>query len=200
MAVLVGRTLVANGETLVNVKGRSDCSINVSTELGLAEGPITMTMKFNHDDVNVNAWGSKIPVDVQWMLAEVQVSMDLIHVDKSVLAVCQQLSMGFPTTFGLVGRAGQFLGNNLPRFAPGNNYIGLNLTSPVLGLPWRFWYTYLTGQPVSWNLGTERSVYRVNWRAIPFVQDPYGGSASQPYTVYGTGAQNAIIFDNGVDV
>jgi hypothetical protein len=197
---------------MVSVKARPDSPIPVLTQLGLSDQQITVRFDLNHDELPVNAWG-KTPADIQVMLGGATISIPLIHFDDLVLAACFQLSCGAPVggQFGRLARAGQRLGNNLPRFAPvgtpdnngvmqpGNNYIGLNIISPVEGIPYRFWYAYMTGPPLVLPLGSEKSVAQTQWRAIPYTQDPFGGSLSQPFTVAGTGAQNAVLFDNILD-
>ena len=202
----MSRDFYINGETLVLVKGRSDCGIAALSELGLADSPVRISFDFHHADMNVDAWGTDIPVDVQWMLLGANITMNLIHFDKNILDVVVQLSMGADPvnnngSLTQMGRAGQRLGNNQPRFGPavgnpgtgyqaGNNYIGLNLTSPVLGKPFCFFYTYLTGNPYELPLGTEKSVVPLNFRAIPYTQDPYQG---------GLGAYNQQLFSHTLD-
>lgn len=170
----MARGFVINGETMVAVKS----SNFAFTNLGLAEGPVTMTFDFRHKDVSLDAWGGEIPNDVQFKLAAVNINMTLIHYDPAVLDACIANSMGGAATVGTVGRAGTLLGGNgIARFATGNYYIGLNLASPVLGKPYCFLYAYLTQQPVSIPLGTEKSLVTCNWRAIPYFTDPWNNGA-----------------------
>lgn len=196
----MARDFWINGETMVYVKGRSDSAIASLTELGLADSSIRITPNFRYDDIKVDAWG-EIPPEVQFMLSDVMITMTLVHFDRSVLATCLQLSQGGAPSEGQMARAGQRLGNNQPRFGPatgspptgnnaGNNYIGLNLSSPVAGQPWRFYYTYLTGPPMEFPLGAERSVVTLHWRAIPYTQDPYQG---------GLGAYGQYLWDHTLD-
>lgn len=191
----MSRDFYINGESLIRVRSRSDSAIGTIQELGLTEGPIRISPTYRHKDINVDAWGGEIPAEVQFMLAECTISLSLIHFDVSILATCQALSKGFLPTAnpltqdGTFARAGQRLGNNTARFLPGNNYIGLNITSPVSAYPWRFLNTYITN-PLDWPLGTEKSVLTVNFRCIPYTQDPYGG---------GTGAYGYILWDHLTD-
>jgi hypothetical protein len=208
----VTRDFKINGETLCLVKGNPSSLIGTLSELGLSADPIRVRFDANHTDLKVNAWGDA-PPEVQVMLGAATITMGLVHFDQAVLEACITESLGGGgLTFGQVARAGTRLGNNCARFAPngtinpatglattGNHYIGLNLTSPVLRLPYRFWYAYMTGPVFEYTLGAEATVAGVQFRAIPYVQDPYGGSPSQPLTVYGTGAQNAIIWDRTLD-
>ena len=196
----MARDFYINGESLVLVKGRSDSAIGSLSQLGLASDPITVSPGFKHKDINVNAWG-EAPADVQWMLSDVNVSMTLMHFDSTVLATCWQLSMGGSLVEGQMGRAGQRMGNNQARFTAatgspatgnnsGNNYIGLNIASPVQGTPWRFFYAYLAQPPFRFPLGVEKSAVTLNWRVIPYTQDPYNG---------GLGAYAYPLWDHTLD-
>jgi hypothetical protein len=196
----MARDFYINGETMVFVKAKADSPFGGNmTQLGLAEDPIKVTPKFIHKDINVDAWG-EAPAEVQFMLAELSISMNLIHFDRSIIDACMQLSMGGAPAIGQLTRAGARLGNNAARFAAGgpgvgNFYIGLNLTSPIGAKPWRFYYTYLTGQPAEFPLGVDRSVIRMNWRCIPYTQDPWGS----PTATTTTGAQGYQLWDYTLD-
>lgn len=195
---------------MVSVKGRSDSTIPSLTQLCLCDTPITVTMDNEYRPMHVDAWGQASP-DVQIMLGGATISMRAIHYDETVLRECIRLAMGGALTEGEFGRAGRRMGSNLPRFAPagtldangvsqpGNNYIGLNISSPVDALPWRFWYTYLAQPPFTWLLGTEKTIVTLYWRAELYTQDPWGGTASQPNTTPGTGALNSILWDRTLD-
>lgn len=198
----MARDYFINGETLVRVKGRSDCAIAALSELGLSEGPIKVSLDIKDDDIILDAHGD-IPGDVQINCAACTVSIPLIHLDRTILDECVRLGMGAPPTVGQTARAGQRLGNNLGRFAPspnpnasptgnncGNNYIGLNLTSPVGNKPWRFFFAYMMGTPMDFPLGAEKSVVMTTWRAINYMQDPYNG---------GVGAYGASLWDYSND-
>lgn len=187
----MARDFFINGETLVSVKGNTSSSISSLSELGLAEGPIRVTPDGKHMDINVNAWGNgEVPPEVQYFLSEVRIQMALVHVDTTVLRECVRLSMGGASAEGTLPHTGARMGNNAARFAAGNNFIGLNLSSPIGGLPWRFYYAYLTGPPIDWPLGTERSVIGLNWRVIPYTQDMYNG---------GNGSLGAVLWDHTND-
>lgn len=191
----MSRDFFINGESLVRVRGRADTGIASIQQLGLCEGPIVCSPSFIHDDMMVDAWG-EMPADVQFMGATMDIRMTLIQFDKTILNICVALSAGGVPAEGQVARAGQRMGNNMARFAApqvnpatgynaGNNYIGLNINSPVYGLPWRFIYTYLTQKPFEFPLGAKRSGVILNWRAICYVQDPYqGGLGSYGQTLY----------------
>jgi hypothetical protein len=174
---------------MVTVKGRSDSAIAAVSQLGLADSPITITPTFKFKDVNVDAWGMA-PAEVQWMLAEAAISMRLINFDRAVLDACVALSMGGgQPSVGQMARAGTLMGGNVPLFSPGNNYITLNILSPVDGKPWRFFTSYLAERPMEYPLGTEKSIVQLTWRAIPWTLDPWNG---------GLGATNVALWDNTV--
>ena len=177
------------GECLVQVKGMAGTGIGSLAELGLSADPITVTPRFRHKDMNVDAWG-EAPADVQFMLAEAFISMNLVHYDESVLDVCLRESMGGGAGPGTFPRAGTRLGGGVGRFVTGNHYIGLNITSPVQGKPWRFYFTYLADTPIRKTLGVEKSIVQVNFRAVPYTTDPYGG---------GTGAAGTVLWDHTLD-
>lgn len=185
----MARDFQINGPTMVYVKGRSDSVINVLTELGLAEDAIDVRFKFYRHALIVDAWG-EAPVDYQMMGATADIYMNLIHFDDAILDVCMQLSQGGTPDIGTLARAGQRLGSNLARFAVGNNYIGLNMSSPVEGKPYRFYYAALPEDPVTVNLGAKKKVTQLHWEAIPYIQDPYQA---------GLGSYGQYLYDNILD-
>jgi hypothetical protein len=195
----MARDFFLNGETMVYVKGRADSPIGARQELGLAVDAIRVTPVFKHEDIKVDAWG-QAPPEVQWMLAEVRISMTLIHFDRDILDTCLQESMAGATAIGTLRRAGARMGNNLPLFAAGgvngNHYISLNLASPVGNKPWRFVSTYMPDQPIDFPLGTEKSAVVCSWRAIPYTQDPWGGVTAG---VAGQGAEGALLWTHVLD-
>jgi hypothetical protein len=173
----MARDFYVNGPTLVSVKGRSDSTIGTLSELGLSDAPIRVVPNFKHQGITVDAWGSA-PPEVQFMLATVEVTISLVHFDPDVLNECLRLSTGSPAAAGRMPTAGTRMGNNVARFAVGNNFIGLNLSSPTQGAPWRFYYAFMTGPPVNFPLGAERSVAITNWTCIPYDTNLYNAGAS----------------------
>lgn len=187
----MARSIVINGETLVLVKSSPNTTISSATELGLADSPIVISINMKYDDVIVDAWGEQVPADVQTFLTDVNITMRLVHFDQAVLRECIGLSMGVQAgNEGQLPHAGQLLGNGNARFVNGNNYVSLNLTSPILGLPWRFYNTYLVGNTPRWPLGTKRSLIDLTWRAIPYIADPYQS---------GSGASGQTLWDHVLD-
>ncbi len=185
----MSRTFYISGESLVSVKGAVNTPIGTLTQLGLSDTQITVTLDSKYLDIPVNAWG-QVPPEVQYMLSEAQIDMTLINFDPNVLETCVQLSMGGAAAVGQTARAGTLMGGGVPRFAAGNNYISLNIYSPVAQRPWRFYTTYLSRPPFTWPLGTERSIVRLNWRAMLFTVDPWNN---------GLGAAGAILYDHVLD-
>jgi hypothetical protein len=184
----MSRNIFINGETMVYVKGASDTPLAVLQELGLSDAAVSVVPEIFHQDINVDAWG-RAPIDIQILNGVVNISMTLVHFDRDYLATCLALSMG-SLTLGAVGRSGVRMGGGLARFAAGNSLISLNLASPVGLVPWRFFSAYLTGPPLEFPLGVERSIVRLNWRAIPYVPDPWQG---------GVGSTNFPLYDHVLD-
>jgi len=187
----MARDFQINGPCLVQVKGSSSSAIGTLQQLGLSDQPIVVSIIDRRLDIQVDAWG-QVPPEVQFMNAEALVQMTLVHYDRTILNACVAESMAGANA-GAVGTlpvTGARMGNNAARFAATNHYIGLNLTSPVGGLPYRFFYSFLTGPMAEVPVGAERSIVRLNWRVIPYTTDPYGN---------GAGAGGQALWDNTLD-
>ncbi len=186
----MARDYWVNGPTLVSVKGNTSTAISSLTQLGLSDGPIRIRVNYSHRDIRVDAWGDGTP-EIQYMLSEAYIPMSLVNFDRNVIAVCQAESQCGVAAEGVVPGAGSRMGNGLPRFGVaggvGNHFIGLNLASPVGGLPWRFYYAYLAGTPIEYPLGTEKSVIQLNWRAVLYTPDPWQN---------GLGSAGQVLFDH----
>lgn len=183
---------------MVLVKGPAGSAIAELTQLGLSEDSVGVDLDAKHQDIKVNAWGNGfVPAEEQVFIASAGVSMRLVNFDPDVLEECYRLGMAAPV-FGQAGRTGARMGGNNARFAAGNNYIGLNITSPVSNRPYRFFYARLTSRLVLPH-GTERQVATATWLAIPFTNDPFGGGTAQPNTAAGTGSLGAQIWDHTLD-
>lgn len=171
------RDFQINGAAMVAVKSDITSSIGQLTNLGLPDGPIDVSFEHYHNELKTDATG-EAPVDVQFMNWVANLSMSLIHVDPDVLEVCQALSLGGAASVGTAGVVGARLGNGVARFAPGNRLIGLNIAAPINGRPYRFFCTYLANNPISIPLGAKASSFRLNWRAIPYMIDPWNGGTT----------------------
>lgn len=168
----MARTFFINGPALVKVDG---------AELGLSDSPIQVTVNPKHLDIVVNAFGTEgggIPPEIQQMLADVTISMSLVHIDRGVLDTAIRKSMGGGSSAGTLAKAGTLMGAN-------SNYMVLGIASPDGAKPWRFPTAYLAGS-MSIPLGVERSIHRLDWRAVPFISDPWNG---------GVGAQGVVLWD-----
>ena len=190
----MSRDYFINGPTLVSVNGNSGTAISSLTQLGLSDAPIRVRVTSYHRDMVVDAWGAGTP-ETQYMLGEAFIPMSLIHVDRTVLSICQAESQAGASADGTVPGAGARMGNGLPRFGVAqagvaNHFIGLNLTSPIGNIPWRFYYAYLAGNPIEFPLGTEKSIIQLNWRAVLYSQDPWQN---------GLGSAGQILFDHTLD-
>jgi hypothetical protein len=190
----MARDYQINGEVMVSVKGMVGSSISSLSQLGLTdrEGIVRISPRFIHEDIPVDAWGDA-PPEIQFFLSDVTVSMTLVHYDEDVLDEVVRLSMGGGGSAGVDGvfpRAGTRMGGGVARFAAGNKFIGLNLSSPVGGKPWRFYFTYLSANPFVLPLGTRRSHTQLMWRAIPYTIDPWNA---------GAGANGTVIWDHTLD-
>lgn len=174
----------------MRVKGAQGTALANLTDFALTESPMTMTFKFVHSDITMDAAGGVIPVEIQANMTEVIISASLIHTDVAVLQELMRLTMGGGNAFGQTGRAGTLMGGGVARFQPGYKFVGLNLTSPVLNLPWRFLHSYLMSPLGAWPLGTQKSVIPVTFRAIAYSPDPWNN---------GNGMLNYQIFDNTPD-
>lgn len=190
------RQWVINGESMVSVRGMQGTAIQNIQQLGLTSDPIRITPNFRHRDIQLDAYGGEVPPEVQMMLADVTINFTLIHYDVNILNACinESLAGGDQTNVagnaGAVPRAGTLMGGQVARFAAGNHYIGLNILSPVANYPWRFLTCYMTGPPMTYPLGTEKSAVITNWRCIPFSVDPWNN---------GLGAQGQLLWDHITD-
>lgn len=118
--------------------------------------------------MRVNDFGPQTPPDVQTALADVTVTMTLIHFDQQILRACIQEALGGGTE-GVMNGSMIPLGSGWPLFNANCHFISLNVLSPVGNVPWRFRASYMTGLPLEIPLGTKASVVQIAFRAIPYV-------------------------------
>lgn len=187
----MARDYYVNGESMVQVKGAAGSAIANLSQLGLTDDAIKVTPAFKFQEVSLDAWGNqKVPNEIQFMLASLTIRMNLVHFDKDILNACLQESVGGASAFGTMKRAGTRLGNSAARFAATNHFIGVNITSPVAALPWRFLHCYMPDVPFEFPLGTERSIVPVTFVCIPYLADPWNS---------GQGAEGVVLWDHGSD-
>lgn len=193
----MARQFVINGETLVSVwildPTVNDPTTYVMAELGLAEKNVTIIPKYYHKDINVDDFGPNVPADVLAMIAECQIGMTLVNFDTEVLNKCLSESIGGGTA-GTMPGAGIPMGATKPLYTKGNHYIGLYLQSPILEQPWYFPATYMPNPPMEFPIGTEKTLVKLTWRAIPYVvPDPNTNSLS-------TGGPTSLVINTFGDV
>ena len=169
----MARDFHIEGETLVRVRFGAHISGNVRKELGLAQEDVIVTPNFRHRDVIIDDFGPNIPPEILWQLADVRIRMTLIHFDEHILDICTSESMagGVDAVFkeaGTMAPAGHLMGGGGPLLSSGNHFIQVNLAAPQLGIPWRFFASYLCEQPLRYPLGTRVMAVGCNWRAIPY--------------------------------
>lgn len=166
------------GETLIRVKGGPQSSLITSTDLGLTNEPIVITPRFYHKDIPVDDFGPEVPAEILRMPVDISIQMTLVHYDATVLALCTRETLGNSPDIlnldGVLGSAGEPMGKALALFARGNRYISVNLISGLFlaqgKRPIRFRCCYLDGKPLEIPLGTTRTLVKLNWRCIPYVQ------------------------------
>lgn len=199
------------GGMLISVVGRSDSfqlampSSNIPTQLGLAIDKIEVTFDISHEELRVNAYGKNTP-EVQCMGGAANVRMDVVHFDPEVLEACWRESQGGSPQIGMLSWAGALLGNSLPQFTAGgvagNHFISLNLkpmnpTGNSTLTPYHFPYCYLQTPPHEIPLGSTYSLMRLNWRAIPYVPDPYNRRILNGIQLLGS--YGATVYDHNLD-
>jgi len=218
------RAFHVNGPTMVRVKGNGLLGVATTQgqtagvfELGLATEKITINPRFIHVDVQCDDYGREIPPEVLWSLADVTIDMTLVHYDQDVLRACIGESMGGRND-GIYAGALMPMGNGLPLYANGNHYMALGLLGfgpqgePPPALPWRFPSAYLSDRPFEMNVGTEKCMVRLRWRAIAYAAPPTAQVTRQipsfvpgnlPITYTATVAAeltsaNKILWDHGI--
>jgi len=183
----MARDIFQNGEALFTVRGAAGSSIASVSELGVTEGPIQYSPEFQHLEVSADPWGNRLPFEVQFMLAAVNITATLVHFDPDILDACLKESMGGASATGTLTRAGQRLGGNVALYAADNHFFSVGISSPVAGKPYTFLACYMPGTPITFPLGTERSLVSVTFRCIPHATDPYNG---------GSGAEGKVLWNN----
>lgn len=145
-----------NGETLVTIDG---------SIFALSDSPIRVVPTWRYQAINVDTFGPFIPPEKQYFLAQVNIRFNAVFFDNTLLQYAIAKSMGGAPAPGTMVRAGTRMGG-------GNNLFVLRLTSPLLGIPWRFLSCHLAEQPFEIPLGTERSLVSLNFEAFPYTADP----------------------------
>lgn len=181
----MARLYFDNGECMVTVKNAQI----PFTQLGLAQDPIDLSFDVQHFDIKVDTWGPLVAPERQMMLGGATLTMNLVHFDQAVLDQCVQQAFCVTTAAGTMPRAGTLMGNNAALQTAGNYYLQVMLSSPVAGKPWCFFACYLTGNPLQFPIGTERTVARTTFKVIPYPPngDPWNN---------GQGALGVVLWNN----
>ncbi len=208
----MGREFNVFGEALVTVFGGAHLSgtplhdevdgMVSGAELGLSLEQIKIIPRFHHKDMHVDDFGPDVPPEVMWNLADIRISMTLVHYDSDILDTCMGESMGgggFDISSGGMGAylfgAGALMGNLIAPLASGNFFLGLkivpnNITNQICYFP----TCYLTGQPLEIPLGTQRSAVVLDWRSIPYGYPVSSGNLQSGSSQWEIKSQGAMIW------
>src|SRR5882724_5141810 len=136
----MARDFYLNGPCLVFVQGgfhwfEEDTNnlqetMAVRQELGLTSDAIRISPRFYREDIRADSFGPNAPAEVMWNLADVQISMNLIHYDPDWLGNCMQDAAAGGNFIDNVGgelgelaAASALMGNGFPLLASGNHFI-----------------------------------------------------------------------------
>lgn len=182
--VIYGEVMVWAGGSFFD-EGLGGAELNSTggriVELGLASDSIKITPRFVHKGIHTDDFGGVIPVDVQWMMADCLVEMTLIHYDVDVLDTCIRQTMGGVDNGispGLCGAAGTPLGAGGAVGSSRTNlvFVYLQPTPTNEQAHWRFPSCFLMDK-MEYPIGTEKSLVKLTWCAIPHVELGRTGSA-----------------------
>lgn len=174
----MARDWLINGATMTYVQGGThNVQIDSAAELGLSADQIRIIPRFPHQDIPCNDFGPGTPPDVLSKLADVTISMILVHYDQLVLEELMQNSLGWTVPNPLAMKMGPYgtpLGGGLPMYYSGNALFSVSLVpcrnngQDPENQEYRFKSCYLEDQPVVIPLGTNYSMVDVRFRAIPY--------------------------------
>lgn len=155
--------------------------------LGVSVDGVEIEFKLATEDVIVDTFGPKVPLDVQYFLEEAEIRLELVWYDHSVLIkVLARIGPGSGTgptanlaqnTFGTMAAAGGlFLEQNaytrlLVSSIPASQ--GVTAAEPC----WNFPTAWLNDSD-TFKVGTRRTSHRQTWRAIPFLNSVTGGPST----------------------
>lgn len=202
----MGRDFQVDYEVMVRVKGSVQSYIFEPMDLGLCSEGISITPAWKHKDINVDDFGPDVPAEILCMMAEVSISIPLIHYDPDVLNACLSESLGgFQTTTGendnilipapgIMMPAGTPLGGGVELYGSGNHYISLSLCSAISGGSFHFPAAFMTKAPMTLKLGQKTRIAMTTWRAIPYV------SFAQNAGPEGISSSGVILWDTDIDL
>ncbi|MCC6425110.1 MAG: hypothetical protein IT447_16675 [Phycisphaerales bacterium] len=163
------RDIVINGESMVTVKGNAFVSgLRSVSQLGLTSESITVSPRLYHYELKANDFGPNVPAEVMNNIAEVRIFMTLVHFDYQILRDCISESQAGMPTFGALAPAGMTLGRGASLYSSGCHWMSMSISSTDERFPWTFPTAYIPTPPLEIPLGTERSLVRLEWRAIPY--------------------------------
>lgn len=192
------------GDQLPSGQSPSYCTY----ELGLTADAIRIMPKFIHADVKTDDFGPDVPAEVMANIAELMVTLNLVHYDRYVLDVCLSESLGgvnfVPGQGGFMGYslagAGTLLGRNRLAGASGCHFMGLNIISATGDeWNWRMPTSYLVQQPLVMPIGTRRSIATLSWRVIPYRPMTATLVGSGVYAISEAQSSGSVLWDHGVD-
>lgn len=180
-----------SGQAIGDDLGGRGKALHLVNELGLAQGPIKISLIGHHEDMRIDGFGSKAPADVMFDYAEARIDMNLIHYNPSLLELCYNESMAGNVTNQGLTPPGTPLGRGNVLYESGCNYLGLTLwpatqarfeidltfgglivadyARTLIGSgAWTFFASYITMQPQAIPLTTKVSVVDVSWRGIVY--------------------------------
>ncbi len=192
----MGRDIQIVGPVMASVIGGSHMSGTIYgklSQLGMSVGQITISPQFKQRGIKVDDFGSEVPAEVQFLMSEVNISVQLVQYDREVLDAVMQESQGGGGGFadaGTLAPAGTLLGNGRAVLTSGNHYTRLNLvTLTPAPAGWRFRSTYLNDS-VEIPIGTERTIAVLNFKAIPYAFPNFSGEIS---------SSGIILWDHNTD-
>ncbi len=148
--------------------------LKTAVELGLCTHDIEIKPRFIHKDVVADDFGPEVAADLMWLLADVSLTMQLIHYDDQVLDALVHEASGRSETLGRVGRgyiagAGTLMGSIFPPFDPKSRYVVLFIQPSTSSeeLPYRFIKATLADRPFVMPYGVDSKKVQLQWRVIP---------------------------------
>lgn len=128
-----------------------------ASQLGLTDDQTRITPRWTHTPIFIDDYGPNVPVELLWMMADVTIDMNLIHVDPRLidLVIRESMAGGVPSSLASAGTPMH------------GHYMLLTLQGSGPGLSWTFNSAYLADNPIEIPVGASRSIFRCRWKAIP---------------------------------
>jgi hypothetical protein len=178
------RGFFINGPCLVEIGFPAQYGGSGLEELGLSTDSVQVIPHFEHYEKHIDNFGPNVPADLIGLGGWAEVRMTLVHFNPVVLRACinESLAGGFGAFggqfTGLLGPIGEMFGNGVKAYrGTGSHFVGVCLTSPYIGFPWRFLSAVLQDQ-ATWPLGTKTSMVDLSWKCLPRITSPYQNSTT----------------------